>query len=152
MKKLLSILGLITVVIATAIVVGMTKEVGKAAFSSSNKTAQNNEERLFQEFTKAAEQINKRGPIMVDKDTRWDRSTVGPGARITHFYSLPNYSYRDTDPELFRVNSKLDVKSGVCASQDSKTLLQYGATYAYVYSSKDGKEIARFEINKNDCN
>lgn len=152
MKKILSALGFIAILIAAAIGGGIGKQVGKAAFSPSKPSAQQIEEKLIEGFTKAAEQSNRRGPIMVDKDTRWDRSDVGPGARLTYFYSFPNYSSRDIEPGWLLANLKPEVKKGVCASKEMKPSLQYGAIYAYAYSGNDGAEIARFEINKNDCN
>jgi hypothetical protein len=152
LKKLLSILGFIAILIAVAIVGGIGKQLGKAAFSPSKPSAQQIEEKLIEGFTKAAEQSNKRGPVMVDQDTRWDRSAVGPGARLTYFYSLPKYSSREIDRGWLLANLKPEIKKGVCASKEMKPSLQYGATYIYAYSSNDGVEMARFEINKNDCN
>jgi hypothetical protein len=89
---------------------------------------------------------------MVDKDTRMDRAAVGPGSRLTYFYSLPNYSSQDIEPRWLHENLKPLVKKGVCASKEMKSTLQYGATYVYAYSGNNGAEIARFEISKNDCN
>ncbi len=156
LKKILSALGFIAMLIAAVLGVTLVKEFGKsvgnAASSPSKPSAQQIEEKLIEGFTKTAEQSNKRGPTMVDKDTRWDRSEVGPGVRVTYFYSFPSYSSRDIDSVWLQTNLKPEVKKGVCASKEMKPSLQYGATYAYAYSGNDGVEISRFEINKNDCN
>lgn len=156
LKRVLAVLGFIAILIAAVIGGGIGKQVGKevsnAVFSPSKPSAQQIEEKLIEGFNKAAEQSNKRGPIMVDKDTRWDRSEVGPGARLTYFYSFPNYSSRGIEPGWLRENLKSEVKKGVCMSKEMKPSLQYGATYVFAYSGNDGAEIGRFELNKNDCN
>ena len=148
LKKLLSVLGFIAILIAG----GIGKQIGKAAFSPSQPSAQQIEEELNEGFTKAAEQSNRRGPIMVDQNIRWDRSVAGPGARLTYFYSFPKYSSRDIARDWLLANLQPDIKKSVCASKEMKPSLQYGGTYVYTYSGNDGMEIARFEINKNDCN
>lgn len=82
-QKILSVLGFIVVLIAAAIGGGIGKQVGKEVFAPAKPTAQQIEEKLIEGFNKAAEQSNRLGPRMVDKDTRWDTTTVGPGARVT---------------------------------------------------------------------
>jgi hypothetical protein len=151
MKKLLSIFGFIAVLIAAAIGGGIGKEAGKAAFSPSKPTQQQVEAKLYEGFNKAAEQANKRGPVMVDKDTRWDRSIAGPGARLTYYYSFPNYSSLDIKRDWLLTNLQPEVKKAVCGSQEMKLSLQYGGTYVYTYSGNDSIEIASFELNRNDC-
>ena len=80
-KKILSALGFIVVLIAASIGGQIGKEVGKSALAPSNPPQQQIEEKLLEGFSKAAEQANARGAVMVDQDTRWDKSVAGPGAR-----------------------------------------------------------------------
>jgi hypothetical protein len=96
-KKILSVIGFIVVLIAASIGGQIGKEVGKASFTTSKPTQQQIEEKLLEGFTKAAEQTNARGPVMVDQDTRWDKSVAGPCARLTYFYSFPSYLSRDIE-------------------------------------------------------
>lgn len=147
LKKILATLGFIAIVIGGSIANQFSKEI----FSPSTPTPQKMEDVLIKGLTIAAEQINKRGPTMVDKDTRMDRAAVGPGSRLTYFYSLPNYSSQDMDPNWLHANVQPAVKNSVCASNEMKPSLQYGATYIYVYSGNNGTEITRFEISKSDC-
>ena len=150
-KKILSVLGFIVVLIAGSIGGQLGKEVGKTAFSSSKPTQQQLEEKLLEGFAKAAEQANARGPVMMDQDTRWDKSVAGPGARLTYFYSFPKYSSRDIERGWLLANLQPEVRKGVCGSKEMKPSLQYGGTYVYSYTGNDGVEIARFELNKHDC-
>jgi len=152
LKKLLSVLGFIAILIAASIGGGIGKQVSKVAFSPSQPSPHQIEDKLNEGLTKAAEESNTRGPVMVNQDTRWDRSAAGPGARLTYFYSFPHFSSQDIDRGWLLANVKPEVKKGVCASKEMNPSLQYGVTYVYAYSGNDGVEIARFEINKNDCN
>ncbi len=150
-QKVLGVLGSIVVLIAMSISGQIGSEVGKAAFAPSKLKRQQVEEKLLEGFTEAARQANARGPIMVDQDTRWDRSVAGPGPRLTYHYSFPHYSSREIDSNWLLSNLKPEVRKGVCSSKEMKLSLQYGGRYVYSYSGNDGAEIARFELSKSDC-
>lgn len=150
-KKVIAGLGVAAIVIAAAIGGGIGKLLGKSLFSPSKPTPHQVEEKLIEGFNKAAEQSNRIGPQMVDEDTRWDRTSVGPGARVTYFYSFPKYSSREVSPSRVRANIESTVRGAVCGSKDMRPALQYGGTYAFSYSGNDGIEIARFEFNRRDC-
>ena len=151
-KKVLSILGSIVVLIAAIVGGQIGKEVAKSAFSPSKPTQQQIEETLIEGFNRAAEQSNRLGPRMVDEDTRWDTTIVGPGTRITYYYSFPRYSSRDITTVWLDTNWKPIVKNQVCTNKDMRTVLPYGATYVYVYRGNDGAEITRFIFKRDDCN
>lgn len=152
MKIILLTLVFIATMIAGGIGGNIGKEVAKTALSPPKPSAQQIEEALIKGLTVTAEQINKRGSTMVDKDTRLDRVAVGPGARITYFLSFLNYSSQDIEPSWLHENWEPAVKKGVCASKEMRSGMQYGTTAVYAYSGNNGAEIARFEISKTDCN
>lgn len=153
--KIASVLGLIVVLIAVSIGGLIGKEVGKevsnAVFLPSKPTPQQIEEKLTESFVKGAEQANARVPLMVDQDTRWDKAVAGPGARLTYFYSFPEYSSHDIERGWILAKLRPEVRNGVCRSKEMKPSLQYGGIYAYSYAGNDGIEIARFELSKHDC-
>lgn len=150
-KIVLSVLGFIVFIAVAHIVGNVGKEVVKAHLSSSQPTQQQIDAKIYEAFKKAAEQLNRRGPVMVDQETRWDRSVAGPGARLTFFYSFPKYSARDIDRSWLLETLQPDIKKSVCGNQEMKSSLQHGGTYVYVYSGNDGIEIARFEVNRYAC-
>jgi hypothetical protein len=151
LEKIRSVFLFIGMCIVLALATGISKDVWKAVFSSTFKPSAQQLQQLEEGMIKVAEQLNRRGPIMLDKVTRFDRVEVGPGVRATYFYSLPYYSSQDIELGTFQANIKSDVKESVCANKKMKFAMQYGATYVYTYSGNNGVEIARFEINKNDC-
>ena len=151
-KKIVAGLGVAVIVIAAASGGSIGKVLGKSLFSPAKPTPQQVEEKLIEGFNRAARQSNKLGPRMVDEDTRWDSTFVGPGSRLTYFYSFPRYSSREVTATRISANIEFVVRSAVCASKDMRLSLQYGGTYVYSYSGNDGVEIARFEFNRHDCN
>ena len=150
-KKVLSVLGFISILIAGNIGGQIGKVVGKAAVSPSKPSPQEVEEKLTEGFTKAANQYKQKLPMMVDQDTRLDKATVGPGPRIVYHHTFPKHTSRDIDANWLQTNHRPEVVLKICASADMKKSLQYGGIYAYAYSGSDGVEITRFEINNNDC-
>jgi len=150
-RKVMTCLGFLAILIAAAIGGGIGKQIGKDIFALPKPTADQIEEKLIEGFKKAAEQSNKLGPRMVDKDTRWDRTVVGPGARVTYFYSFPNYSSQDITAIWLHENLKPVVRKSLCASKEMRPSLQYGGVYVYSYSGNNGTEITRFEFKQHDC-
>jgi len=150
-KRVLSVLGFIVFLAVAQIVGNLGNEVAKANLSSSQPTQQYIDAKFYEFFKKAAEQLNRRGPVMVDQETRWDRSVAGPGARLTFFYSFPKYSARDIDRSWLLEILQPDIKKKACGNQEMKSSLQHGGTYVYVYSGNDGIEIARFAVDRSAC-
>jgi len=151
MKKILSALGFVVIIIAAAIGAGVGKDVGKNLLAPVAPTKQKLDEALIKGFNKAAEEANSKGPIMVDSDTSWDNTTVGPGVRINYFYSLINYSSKDIDKTTLINSMQPEVTKNVCSSSEMKVSLELGATYSFVYKSNDGVEIGRIEVNSSKC-
>lgn len=83
-KKVVTVLTFVAVLVAAGIGGQIGKQVGKVAFAPSKSTQQQIEEQLLEDFSKAAVQANSRGPVMVDQDTRWEKSVAGPGARLAY--------------------------------------------------------------------
>jgi hypothetical protein len=151
LKKILSILGTILLLFAITIAGQIGRLIGNESSKPPTPTQQEIEKILLEGFTKAAEQANSRGPIMIDEDTRWDKSVAGPDARLTYFYSFPKYSSLDIDRNWLQANLFPEVKRGVCSNASMRSSLQNGGTYVYTYTGNDGIEIYRFELNKNNC-
>jgi len=151
MKKVLSALGIVFVIFVAAIAGGIGKEVGKHMFTPDSPTADGIEKGLVQGFNKAAEQLNKDAPTMIDEETRMNKATVGPGAMLTYHYTFPNYSSDEVQSEWIRSDLRESVTSQVCNSKEMKPALQYGGTYKYSYSGNDQRVIGAFQITRTDC-
>lgn len=150
LKKFLAVLAFIAVAVAGSIgkLIG---ETTSGSVASATPKQQDVEVLVIEGFAKAAAQINRTLPKMIDEDTRLDKVTVGPGARTVYHYSSPKHTSRDFDGALLRATLRPDTMLKVCAAREMKKSLQYGGVYAYSYSGNDGIKIVEFEIDRNDC-
>ena len=69
------------------------KDLGKSAAGAMG---------VEQALIKVCDQINKQLPIAVDRETRWDTTTPGPGRRFTYNYTFVNIVASDIDVYYFR--------------------------------------------------
>jgi hypothetical protein len=113
--------------------------------------AKRTEEALIKGFTQVADEFNAKGPTMMDEHTRLDSTKVGPGARISYFYSLPKYASADFADMDFLAEVSPEIKKGTCNDADIKKTLEQGATYSFIYSGNDGVEIARLDLTQDVC-
>ena len=150
-KKFLSVLAFIAIVIAMAISGQIGRETGKSVFAPSKPSPQVLEAKLIEGFATAANEINQKCPMMIDEETRLDKATVGPGARAVYHHTFPKYKSNEIDADLIRTNLRAEVRRKVCSNESMKKSLQYRGIYVYSYYGKDAIEIARFEIDRNDC-
>jgi hypothetical protein len=142
----------ILIIISVLAVASIAGAIGRQAVKTMMKPSQQEIEKILTEgFTFAATQINQKLPMMLDEDTRLDKATVGPGTRVVYHNTFPKYTSKDIDANWLRTNLKPEVMQKICTSGDMKKSLQLGGIYVYAYSGNDGIEIARFEIDRNDC-
>jgi len=106
---------------------------------------------MYEGFKQTADKLNKRGPVMVSKHLRLDKTDAGPGARITYFYSFTNHAASDFTPNKLNTNLQEKIDKSVCSNMKIKPSLELGATYVFAYSGNDGVEITRITVNKDNC-
>lgn len=151
MSKATMLIGAVVVVGAGLIGMLFGKSLSQEVFSLFKPDAENLQAALIKGFNQAAATANKQGPVMVDKETRWDSSSVGPGARMNYFYSFPNYAAADLDKDVILNDVSAMVSKDVCTHAEMQPTLKMGAIYSYVYKGNDDVEIARFEVDAQRC-
>jgi hypothetical protein len=122
-----------------------------SVFPGSDITQQEVVEVVLEGMQRGVKQTNSTCPIMLDNETRLDSSAVGPELRAVYYHTFVNYLASELDPELIKTNLRYDVMFKACKSSDMIETMLYGAVYEYVYHGKAGIEIARFEVNRSDC-
>lgn len=150
-KKVISILGFIALVIAMAIGGQIGREVGKATFSPSKPSSHDIEAKLIEGLSIAAKELNQKCPMMLDEETRIDKVTVGPGARIVYHHTLPKYKSDEIDVNLIRTYLRTEVKQKACSNVKMRESLEYGGIFVYAYYGKDAIEVAQIEIDRSCC-
>ena len=127
------------------------KETGKAIFTSSKVSPQDIEAKLIESLQSSADEINEKCPMMLDKETRLDKVTVGPGLRMVYHETIVKYKSNDIDANWFSTNIRKELVRQVCSKENMSKTLQYGGIYVYSYYWNDAVEIASFEIKRGDC-
>lgn len=150
-RKISTVLGIVFVLLVVALASGVGEQVGKAVFATDKTDSIQMQNALVKGFHKAARRINARVPIMVDKKTRMDGASVGPGPRLTYHYTLVGRNSDEIDITWLKTDVRGMVRSYVCQNKEMAPSLAYGVTYAYSYSGADGVKIAGFMISQNDC-
>jgi hypothetical protein len=152
LKQILSAIGVLSILIVVAIEGGFTNLYGRSWFAPPSKNSQQQlEAKVIEGMNTAAQMINQQGPTMIDKETRIDRASVGPGAMFTYHHTFINYTSRDLDQNWLQTKLQPQVKKNVCANEKMKPTLQYGGIYVYSYVGSDKVKIGSFTIDRNDC-
>ena len=148
-KKILATTGvLIAVLIAMVIGKGIGKEVWPKVFHAifASKTTQFSDDML----ASVADQVNKRLPMMVDKDTRLDKARIGPQRQITYYYTLVNNPSTSVDPSQLQAGSSALINE-TCSNKQLKILFENGVVMNYSYSGNDGRFITQISVPPSDC-
>lgn len=102
-------------------------------------------------LVRASNTVNKSLPVVVDKSTRLDNVTAGPGRRFTYNYTLVNTAARDFDRDYFLREMSRSLRKGVCTNDDMQIFLRNGVVIAYAYRLHDGQSVGRVEISPTHC-
>lgn len=102
-------------------------------------------------LTEMAAETNKGLPKNIDKETRLDSITTGPGLRYTNNYTMvyPSASY--IDKEYFFQLTRSQLKTAFCQKPDMQFFLKNGVTVCFSYHASDGSLIANIDIAPKDC-
>jgi hypothetical protein len=99
----------------------------------------------------AADDLNKHPPGSPKDVVRFDRAFAGPGAHITYYYSVPNYSSGQIHATELRKVAEPFLRRELCADKALKDSLNFGAVFVYVIRGNDGSEVLRLELSKGVC-
>lgn len=109
------------------------------------------ESALIWGMERAAAQLNKKTPVMLDDDLRWDSASVGPGARVTYKYTYVNHPAAGVDRQAVLRDLLEPLGASVCTDEATRSSLELGATLSYLYQGNDGIEVARLDIDATSC-
>jgi hypothetical protein len=124
--------------------------VGKAAGKIAGYTTSEGMS-VEQALVQVCDQVNKQLPMAVDRETRWDNTTPGPGRRFTYNYTFVNATARDVDLKYFYDTLAQKIRNSVCTNKDMAVFFQYGVTVSYSYRARDGAHVGKIDITPRDC-
>jgi hypothetical protein len=109
---------------------------------------------LQQELMQAANGVNASTPRMIDKITRLDGASAGPGASFTYDYTLTNIRASQLSPsslQTLRRRLLSDVRETVCRGAVLQPLLRTGAVIRFRYRDQVGQELVLASVSSADC-
>lgn len=135
--------------IITAVVVAIF--TGSLIWWAVLKNPRRENPRSEESLNRLAAEINRRVPVMIDKETEL-LPAVGAEGLLTYNYRLVSYSVAQFDATRFAVGAKERVTQGVCNRPETRDdLLKNGVTLRYSYYDKDKQHIATIDISSADC-
>ena len=102
-------------------------------------------------LTKLSAKYNARLPMMMDKETRWDRSKAGPGLELKYYYTVVNYRADQINSRQIKQHQWNVTKEKVCSARELKTFWKNGVTLKYNYKGKDGRYVMDFAVTPEQC-
>lgn len=100
------------------------------------------------ELQKLADEINKRAPMMVDKETQLTGAT-GKSNTLTYNYKMLNYTAAQLDKDKFISILKPQLVKTACPK--IKIMLDAGIKTVYAYNDKNDALIAAVTLDQNAC-
>ncbi len=94
--------------------------------------------------------MNESMPMTVDRDTRGDRVSSGPGNKLTFHYSLTRLRISDFDRNEMIAGLRKQLIEGYRKQPDSKFLKENNVTFDYSYVDVDGVHFATISIAPDD--
>jgi hypothetical protein len=136
-----------TIIIAVVVAIFTGSLIWWAVLKNPRRENPRSEESL----NRLAAEINRRVPVMIDKETEL-LPAVGAEGLLTYNYRLVSYSVAQFDATRFAVGAKERVTQGACNRPETRDdLLKNGVTLRYSYYDKDKQHIVTIDISSADC-
>ena len=105
---------------------------------------------LHDTLVKTANNMNKKLPLMVDKETEAVNVHVDKHDLIFR-YKLINYDKSESDLDQMKYIISTDTKNALCSTPETNKLLNQGVGEKFMYYDRNNIYLFMFYINKNDC-
>lgn len=106
---------------------------------------------LMHQLRMVALRLNQTLPKVLDSETRVERVTVEPGAKL--FYHL-TYTGPSDSEAVQRLSSgpwAADLKTRLCAAPEMSPLFRAGVSLGYIYKGQGGAIVGAVHATPKDC-
>ena len=103
-----------------------------------------------EQLSKAASNLNKNLPMMVDSETRWDSTVALPDKTLKYFYTLVNYSKDELDINKTGNTIRPLMLNNIRTSSDMELFRRNKVTMIYSYRDKDHNEVMELKFTHDD--
>lgn len=103
---------------------------------------------------KMAVEINSQAPMMLDADTQF-KFAIALDKTISFSYQLVNLSSRELSSSALKEFNKTiwnNMNDNACKVQATRTLIDLGVRYVYIYFGNDDRLITQVVLKKYICN
>lgn len=117
-------------------------------------TSQNKDDQLFTSMVNAANEINKRLPMLIDSNTRLDRVVPQTTSSRSFIYLFTIMDATSGSISIYDINKSIgrSIVNGVCTSKEMSIFIDNNIKAIYRYKDKDGNVIGDIAVSKKDCN
>lgn len=124
------------------------KSIGESFNRSSNRITS---DQIAEVLHRASSEVNLGVPIMIDSDTRLDRTDSGPGRKFNYYYTLVSVGAGQiSEPQLQDALSD-QLKNFACSEEAVNKYIKLGVSINYSYSDSSGSRIGDITVSPNDC-
>jgi hypothetical protein len=125
-----------TVVVIIAVAIAVSASL---PFLLSRSDAQNISYDRF--LLNMSAELNKKMPVMADKETRCDSTSSGPGLRMNYYLTLVNGSRSDMDVPTFESMMREQIAAGYRTDPKFKEFREHKVAIHFIYRDKNGEQI-----------
>ena len=141
-------LGLLVILIVGAAAAGLSKSLVEEIMAPSLSALPPNE--VNQLLHRAAEEVNKGTPQMLDDETRLDSAVAERGTFI-YLYTLVTVTADQVDAERFVEAMGPQIRSFVCTSSSMETFRELKVPVEYSYRGNGGEPAFTIWVDWEDC-
>jgi len=98
----------------------------------------------------SAAEINRKGPVMVDKDTRLEGAEVLPGHTLMYKYTILSVTRDQVPPGKLEAALRPNILKSFKTSSEMASMRRLGVTLIYRYNDKNGELIGDVTVGPKD--
>jgi hypothetical protein len=106
---------------------------------------------VMQQLRAVALRINQTLPKVLDSETRIERVTVEPGAKLFYHFTINGPSASEAVRRLSSGAWAADLKGRLCAAPEMRPLLRAGVSLGYIYREQGGAIVGSVHATPKDC-
>lgn len=146
-KRILLVIGGIILIIVVRVLKKDYREYKAKENQEQNlKIGDLSDEMFFDFLHEVSEEINKKCPMIIDKDTKLNNTVVLSNKTIQYNYTLVNLEKENTDVEVLEKEFTPLLLKDVKTNPGLKPFRDRGVTLSYYYKDKNGDFIMNYKV------
>lgn len=106
----------------------------------------NTDASIERSLNKAANELNLQCPMMIDPETRLDKTIAGPGRKFTYLYTIMGEDLVPTDDPALWAEVRQEILTGLRNSPEMNEMSELGVSLVYQYKNEAGQHLGYVEF------